>query len=339
MTIQTAGQISMFDLKNEFGGPASPSLFDYYAGGANVPDSIVGIPSSGTINLFSFYGTAKTFPIQYFTPGTYSVIVPASTNIMSAYLAGGGGGGGGGGGAGEYNWYPSSSGGGGGGGGAGQDIVGAWNVTPGSTLTIVVGTGGAGGAGGSGAFGARGDSARYDGYNGSSGGNGNGSSIAGLVGVSGGSGGSAGIGAPGDNTSAVVPGGSSGAGWPAGAAGAYAHIENTFYLSNGSAANPFDPLTNNLAPGDGGFGGFKSYGFAGDGGRGGKWDPYSYEYFPPARIAINGSSGGNGYVILQFGTTTRPRPASDINFSGGVSSQQPPYDPYDHSPPPVCRCN
>jgi hypothetical protein len=46
MTTQTSGQISIFDLKTEFSGPA---IFDYYVGSGHVIGSIVRIPPSGTI--------------------------------------------------------------------------------------------------------------------------------------------------------------------------------------------------------------------------------------------------------------------------------------------------
>lgn len=62
MTLPTSGALSLNDIKTEFGGPASPSLGDYYAGGTYVPAGTSGtngaVPSSGTISIGSFYGTS-----------------------------------------------------------------------------------------------------------------------------------------------------------------------------------------------------------------------------------------------------------------------------------------
>lgn len=61
MTLPTSGALSLNDIKGEFGGPTSPSLGDYYAGGTYVPAGTSGtngaVPSSGTISIGSFYGT------------------------------------------------------------------------------------------------------------------------------------------------------------------------------------------------------------------------------------------------------------------------------------------
>jgi hypothetical protein len=63
MPLPTSGPLSLNDIKGEFGGPTSPSLGDYYAGGANVPAGTSGtngaVPSSGTISISNFYGTSK----------------------------------------------------------------------------------------------------------------------------------------------------------------------------------------------------------------------------------------------------------------------------------------
>jgi hypothetical protein len=70
--------------------------------------------------------------------GTYSWTVPAGVYRVRAIVTGGGGGGG----AGAGSWENI-----GGGGGAGATAFATFNVTPGETLTIVVGAGGAGGSG------------------------------------------------------------------------------------------------------------------------------------------------------------------------------------------------
>lgn len=62
MPLPTSGALSLNDIKGEFGGPTSPSLGDYYAGGTYVPAGTSGtngaVPSSGTISIGSFYGTS-----------------------------------------------------------------------------------------------------------------------------------------------------------------------------------------------------------------------------------------------------------------------------------------
>jgi len=73
------------------------------------------------------------------TPGTTSWTVPVGVTEVSAVVVGGGGGGAGGGSFGNGN--------GGGGGGAGGLAYGTFTVTPGESLTIIVGSAGAGGAG------------------------------------------------------------------------------------------------------------------------------------------------------------------------------------------------
>ena len=81
-----------------------------------------------------FIGAAQT---AYTTAGTYSFVVPVGITSISAVCVGGGGGGGANGGS----IYTDNAGGGAGGGLA----YGTFAVTPGETLTIVVGAGGAGG--------------------------------------------------------------------------------------------------------------------------------------------------------------------------------------------------
>jgi hypothetical protein len=63
MPLPTSGPLSLNDIKGEFGGPTSPSLGDYYAGGTYVPAGTSGtngaVPSSGTISINNFYGTSS----------------------------------------------------------------------------------------------------------------------------------------------------------------------------------------------------------------------------------------------------------------------------------------
>lgn len=62
MALPTSGALSLNDIKGEFGGPTSPSLGDYYAGGTYVPSGTSGtygsVPTSGAISIQNFYGTA-----------------------------------------------------------------------------------------------------------------------------------------------------------------------------------------------------------------------------------------------------------------------------------------
>lgn len=64
MTLPSSGSLSINDIKGEFGGPASPSLTDYYAGGTYVASGTEGdggpIPTSGTIKITDFYGASAT---------------------------------------------------------------------------------------------------------------------------------------------------------------------------------------------------------------------------------------------------------------------------------------
>ena len=91
-------------------------------------------------NLKSYDPNVGVFGQQLFTTtGTTSWTVPDGVTEVSAVVVGGGGGGSGGGDAGNGN--------GGGGGGGGGLAYGTFSVTPGESLTIVVGTAGAGGAG------------------------------------------------------------------------------------------------------------------------------------------------------------------------------------------------
>ena len=59
MTLPSSGPISIGNLKNEFGGNASPKLSDYYKNGPFNKNSLSTVPSSGTIALSAFYGASK----------------------------------------------------------------------------------------------------------------------------------------------------------------------------------------------------------------------------------------------------------------------------------------
>lgn len=63
MALPSSGPLSLNDIKGEFGGPTSPSLGNYYAGGTYVPPGTTGtygaVPSSGAISIQNFYGTSN----------------------------------------------------------------------------------------------------------------------------------------------------------------------------------------------------------------------------------------------------------------------------------------
>lgn len=136
MALQTSGQITLNDLRNEFGGDRS--LDDYYRGGGNVPNITQNnnVPTSGQIRLSNFYGATDGIPLRI------------------DCQAGGGGGGGG-----------AEDGNPGGAAGAGGD---SW-VRNANSVNVIFAEGGRGGnngdsggisgqAGGSSAFGAGGGS-------------------------------------------------------------------------------------------------------------------------------------------------------------------------------------
>ena len=58
MALQSSGAISLNDIAGEFGGTTPHSLNEYYG-------VATGVPSSGTISLSDFYGTANAYNIEY----------------------------------------------------------------------------------------------------------------------------------------------------------------------------------------------------------------------------------------------------------------------------------
>lgn len=76
MPLPTSGPLSLNDIKGEFGGPTSPSLGDYYAGGIYVPAGTTGtngpVPSSGPISIRNFYGTSNIPPLTVSIRSTLS---------------------------------------------------------------------------------------------------------------------------------------------------------------------------------------------------------------------------------------------------------------------------
>ena len=60
MAMPSSGAISFAQMQTEFGGSNPIGFNEYYAGGSHVPSGTGSIPSSGTINLNTFYGTQST---------------------------------------------------------------------------------------------------------------------------------------------------------------------------------------------------------------------------------------------------------------------------------------
>jgi hypothetical protein len=143
MPLPSSGPLTLSEIQTEFGGTNPISINEYYAGGANVPAGTTGtfgaVPSSGTISIQNFYGTTKTVaPIgqqEYTTAGTYTFVVPTGVTSVCAVTVGGGG-------AGIIytSTAPRQIGTGGGGGGLAYKNNIA--VTPGESLTVIVGIGG-----------------------------------------------------------------------------------------------------------------------------------------------------------------------------------------------------
>ncbi len=69
MTLQGSGQITIDDLRTEFGATSTRGLSDFYRGGAFVPDTPAnaGVPTAGQIQLSDFYG-ADSAPAGGATP-------------------------------------------------------------------------------------------------------------------------------------------------------------------------------------------------------------------------------------------------------------------------------
>ena len=120
--------------------PVVTDKLEFYVDAANInsfdPDDL------------AYDGAAVNAQTAFVSAGTSSFVVPVGVTSISAVAVGGGGGG-------NYAMFDTYPGGGGGGGGL---AYGTFTVTPGETLTIVVGAAGAGGVFGSRAGGAGGNS-------------------------------------------------------------------------------------------------------------------------------------------------------------------------------------
>ena len=263
---------TLLSVKAEFGGSGALSS---YLGATS------GITSSLPISLSSFAGVAAHGSALYDTPGTYSWTCPAGVTSVYVVCIGGGSSGDG------YTEYTSycycvgcvttgyySQNGGGGGGLAWKTV----SVSPGTTYTVQVGSGGSGGGGGLSWFG-------YDGLVTGYGGNGYyGGSYTGDGGGNGGLGGiqpyTNGIGGYGQVQN--FSGGGGGAGGYSGPGG------------NGMSDHQLDDSAYN----DSSFGG--SYGVSGGSGGGGGGGGYSSRG-GGVGVYGEGDSGGAGSASLYFG--------------------------------------
>tara|TARA_Y100000385_G_scaffold232364_1_gene244806 strand:- start:506 stop:1600 length:1095 start_codon:yes stop_codon:yes gene_type:complete len=74
MPLPTSGQITMEQIKTEFGGSNPINLSDYYRNGSYVTSNNTNVPTSGQISLNNFYGAQKQLSYTYvsMTTRTYS---------------------------------------------------------------------------------------------------------------------------------------------------------------------------------------------------------------------------------------------------------------------------
>lgn len=151
MALQSSGAISLANIQTEMGGVNPIGINEYYGW-----DS--GIPVSGTISMSHFYGQERpNGTLEYASAGTFYWDVPLGVFSVTICMIGGGGGG-------AQNYVDQRYGGGYSGGIINQAVA----VTPGETITVIVGGGGARG-----------------GYTDGNGGYGGASSFKGIVGAGG----------------------------------------------------------------------------------------------------------------------------------------------------------
>lgn len=213
--------------------------------------SFSGTLLAGTIDVTQLVGQTFT----YSTPGTHYVVVPESFTRMRVTAVGGGAGGGAGG--------SGVVGGGGGGGGGGGLSIATFTVSPGSLITVYVGSGGGPGVAGQGSSVYQYISAGY----GLPGGNGNSNATAGA----GGSGGS-GTTAAGNAGAPGTPG--------------YQNYSCSYDQKTGLVDSC---VLISQGPGAGGAGGASKFAGYGAGGRGGN-----------GQTGAGRTGGANGFVQIEF---------------------------------------
>ena len=103
MTLQTSGAITLAQIQSEHGGSNPIGMNEYYRGGSNVQNhnntdgtfNSTAIPTSGTISMSQFYGSANNATIVSNTTATMSIGTGISTdkypNSYTGYNATGSG--------------------------------------------------------------------------------------------------------------------------------------------------------------------------------------------------------------------------------------------------------
>ena len=331
------------------GGTASINGGAYASSGTISPGQTITVRgtssssySTGVSFLVSIGTTQSTWTVNtraqptealYFTPGTYSFIVPSFVTNASVISVGGGAGGGGG----NY---------GNGGGGGGLNWRNNISLTPGQSIAITVGAGGAGTFSSpsngltsvaafplectaSGAVGNNGGGRSAPSGGGGNGGQGNqgGGGAAGYSG-NGGSGGS--TGGSGNNGAAGGAGGGGGGSyfgniepnsyagrWSSGGGGGVGVDGQGSSGTGGSSSGPGtgggggsggNPGSNAFAFSDGGAGSI----FGGGGGRGGYYYYVDGGGNPEPTTYLRGGNGGNGVVRIIWPGTTRQFPSTNV---------------------------
>lgn len=248
----------------------------------------VKIPSSST----TVYRGVPPTTTNYNNFGTFTFTVPPHVTSLSITATGGGGGGGGGG----YGTGGESSG-SGGGGGSGYTSTGSISVTPGETLTVVVGAGGAAGTS------HRSEQALGNGGNGGASTVSRGASV--LLTAAAGNGGTGGR--EGQNVAG-------GTGYNNGGSGAAA--AGTVRAGGSGGASTLASGAVGVASGGGG-GGFAGItpapsGTLGAGGAGGGASD-GVGSGPAGDQATDGGPGGSGYITLSYSSV----PVAEIVETGG----------------------
>lgn len=137
MAVKPSGPLSLTDLQSEYGGSAPISLSEYYRGALTTTNN-TGVPASGAIRLSQFYNTKRYIPgsAVFTAVGWNTFTLPTYIDAITVYAVGGGGGGG-------NAWGDGGcqdQGGAAGGGSSGATYWGGRiGVTPGATISILVG--------------------------------------------------------------------------------------------------------------------------------------------------------------------------------------------------------
>lgn len=86
MTLPSSGQLSLNDIRNEFGGPYPINFSDYYRGGSYVADvpGLNNVPTSGAISISQFYGLSRW---QIYNLDVYGTEV--NVNLFNAAMGAG----------------------------------------------------------------------------------------------------------------------------------------------------------------------------------------------------------------------------------------------------------